>query len=439
MRLSIIIPVLNEAAVIVPTLQRLAPMRARGHEVIVVDGGSVDDTVRRARPLADRIVQSDRGRAIQMNAGAGPATGDVLWFVHADTLVPEDTDDILQTVLTNPKHLWGRFDIQLSGNTWPLQLVARMMNLRSRLTGIATGDQCLFVRRDTFEMLGGFPEQPLMEDIELSRRLKRLARPQCLTRKVISSSRRWQQRGVLRTILEMWRLRLAYTLGANPAALARRYYPARPHRPVRKILVFARAPEPGKVKTRLLPVLGEAVTTALYQDMVHHALSVATDVTDCTVELWGTPDIDHPFFYECQHRYGVHLYQQGEGNLGDRMSHALTEGLREADAAVLIGTDCPSLTSADIEQCFDRLAEGHRAVLGPAADGGYVLIGLTSPNPWLFTAIDWGTDTVLQTTRCRLNQCDWRWSELPEQRDIDRPDDIHWALHHLGRPLLDRS
>lgn len=222
-RISIIIPALNEAAGIAQTLRPLQPLRARGHEVVVVDGGSTDGTVEIARPLTDRVIASQPGRARQQNAGAGAAGGDVLLFLHADTLLPPDADGLVLGGLMRSGRGWGRFDVRLSGRGPALRMVERMMSLRSRVTGIATGDQAIFVRRDGFRRAGGFPQIPLMEDVALSRALRRAGPPLCLRERVLTSSRRWEERGVLRTILLMWRLRAEYALGADPARLAARY------------------------------------------------------------------------------------------------------------------------------------------------------------------------------------------------------------------------
>ncbi|GAB4357010.1 MAG: TIGR04283 family arsenosugar biosynthesis glycosyltransferase [Gammaproteobacteria bacterium] len=222
--ISIIIPALNEATSLPELLTRLEPLRLReGCEVIVVDGGSEDGTADIAAGRCDRLVRSSRGRARQMNAGADAASGRILWFLHADTIPPPGAVSAIRDVLAPGGAGWGRFDVRLSSRRPILRLVAWMMNHRSRLSGIATGDQAIFVRRDWFERCGGFPEIALMEDIELSRRLKRLGRPACLGERVVTSSRRWESAGVWRTILLMWRLRLAYWLGADPARLARAY------------------------------------------------------------------------------------------------------------------------------------------------------------------------------------------------------------------------
>jgi rSAM/selenodomain-associated transferase 2 len=206
---------LNEARGIRAALEALAPLRSRGHEVIVVDGGSSDRTPELAAGLCDRVLSAPRGRAPQMNAGARAASGDVLLFLHADTRLPPRAEALIPN-----SSVWGRFDVQIEGRHPLLKVVAWGMNLRSRLTGIATGDQAIFVRRDAFP---GFPEIALMEDVALSKLLKRRAAPACLRARVVTSGRRWEARGVLRTIVLMWRLRLLYFLGASPERLARRY------------------------------------------------------------------------------------------------------------------------------------------------------------------------------------------------------------------------
>lgn len=221
--LSIVVPVLNEAAGIAGTLQALAPLRARGAEVIVVDGGSRDATVAIAAPLADRVIDGPRGRARQMNAGAQQASAARLLFLHADTRLPERADALVVVALRAHPLAWGRFDVVIEGRSRMFPLIAALMNRRSRWTGIATGDQAMFMTRAAFEAVGGFPDQPLMEDIELSKRLKRLHAPACLRERVTTSGRRWEQRGVWRTIVLMWRLRLLYALGVSADRLAAWY------------------------------------------------------------------------------------------------------------------------------------------------------------------------------------------------------------------------
>jgi rSAM/selenodomain-associated transferase 2 len=224
MKLSIVMPVLNEAAEIGAALRALALFRARGVEVIVVDGGSSDGTAALARPLADRVLRAPRERAAQMNAGAAAATSGALLFLHADTRLPADADRFVLDGLKRRSSgdSWGRFDVSFDEGGW-LRLVATMMNTRSRLTGIATGDQAMFMTRAAFEQAGGFPDIALMEDVALSARLKRCGRPLCLSARITTSGRRWRRHGLWRTILLMWGLRLRYYFGADPGRLARAY------------------------------------------------------------------------------------------------------------------------------------------------------------------------------------------------------------------------
>ena len=221
--LSIVLPVLEEAVAIGPALRALAPLRERGVEVVVVDGGSTDGTMRIAAAAgADQVLRAPRGRAAQMNAGARASHGEVLLFLHADTALPPSADSCVEAALDQGRD-WGRFDVAIAGADPLLAVVAMLMNLRSRVTGVATGDQAVFVRREVFFAAGGFPEIPLMEDVALSKAMKRIAPPACLRERVVTSARRWERNGTLRTILLMWRLRLEFALGADPSRLARRY------------------------------------------------------------------------------------------------------------------------------------------------------------------------------------------------------------------------
>lgn len=222
MRLSVIVPVWREAATIHDTLNHMQPLRAAGHEVIVVDGESDDSTARLAEGHCDRVIQSNRGRATQMNAGAQTASGDVLLFLHADTRLPDSALAALEQFNASRK-AWGRFDVCLSGQRMVFQVIAWFMNQRSWLTGIATGDQAVFVRRPVFEALRGFKEMPLMEDVELSSRLRLVSRPFRITDPVVTDSRRWEQQGAWRTILLMWRLRWRYWRGDSPETLVTLY------------------------------------------------------------------------------------------------------------------------------------------------------------------------------------------------------------------------
>ncbi len=226
--LSIILPMLNEQNGLAARLERLAPLRGQGAELIAVDGGSSDASMAAALPFVDLVLTSPRGRGKQMNRGAAEAKGDVLLFLHADTILPTDASTALDASMAEGTEIWGRFDVEIQGRHPLLPMVARLMNWRSRLAGICTGDQAMFVRRDAFEAVGGFPDIALMEDIALSKRLKALKAPVWLPQKVITSGRKWDEQGFFKTVFLMWTLRARFWLGAHPDDLARAYG-YRPH------------------------------------------------------------------------------------------------------------------------------------------------------------------------------------------------------------------
>ncbi|WP_428603394.1 TIGR04283 family arsenosugar biosynthesis glycosyltransferase [Sedimenticola sp.] len=221
--LSIIIPCLNESDSIQTLLESLQGARAAGVELVLADGGSGDNTVALSTPWVSKVVVTAAGRARQMNAGAAVASGEILWFLHADSVIGEDFPRLIESVMARSARPWGRFTVCLSGRHPLLRIVEFMMNWRSRITGIVTGDQGLFIHRELFVRMGGFPEIPLMEDIAISKRLRRVSPPLVLPQRLVTSSRRWETHGIAFTILLMWRLRWAYFRGANPADLAQRY------------------------------------------------------------------------------------------------------------------------------------------------------------------------------------------------------------------------
>lgn len=215
---TVIIPVLNEA----PHIEKLlAPLT--GIDVIIVDGGSTDNTLALLTAFKAKVIQGSTGRARQMNAGAAEATGDILIFLHADTRLPEGWQNNLRD-FADSKKVWGRFNLQFDETTPAFSVIAFMMNWRSRLTGICTGDQAIFVRRSAFDKLNGFADIPLMEDIDISRRLRRESWPHCVPDKATTSARRWRARGLIRTVLHMWWYRLQYFFGVSPERLVKSYY-----------------------------------------------------------------------------------------------------------------------------------------------------------------------------------------------------------------------
>lgn len=225
MKIAIIVPVFNESLVLSKLINDLATLKQAANpdfELVFVDGGSTDNTAALIQAAGLCVINSPKGRAWQMNTGATQTTGDVLLFLHADTQLPQNAIKTIAACLVG-NICWGRFNVRIAGKPWMLAVVSHMMNWRSRLTGIATGDQAMFMTREVFQKIGGFPDQALMEDIEASRRLRRLSRPACIGIPVITSGRRWEKRGVWKTIFLMWRLRWAYWRGQNPQKLAELY------------------------------------------------------------------------------------------------------------------------------------------------------------------------------------------------------------------------
>lgn len=223
---SIVIPVLNEAQLVQPQLSRLQQLRVEGHEVILADGGSADQTVALAQSLVDLVVTSERGRGAQMNAGAAAARHSLLVFLHLDTQLPSDFESQIWG-LQHGDCQWGFFPVRLDTKGFTFKMIAWFMNRRSRISRVCTGDQVLCVKRAVFEQLEGFAPIALMEDVEICKRLRKISSPHIFSAPVLASSRKWQAEGVWRTVVLMWRLRLAYFLGADPQRLNERYYEPR--------------------------------------------------------------------------------------------------------------------------------------------------------------------------------------------------------------------
>lgn len=425
MKLSIVVPTLDEAQRLTVTLESLAPLRAAGHEVIVVDGGSSDATLAVAATFADRVLSAPRGRAAQMNTGAALATGTVLLFLHADCELPPGGAAAIEGA-HRAGYRWGRFDVRLAGRSPWLPIVAALMNLRSSLTGIATGDHGLFVERATFAAAGGYPPIALMEDVALSRTLKRTAGPpKRVHLRIVASGRRWDERGALRTIALMWSLRFAWWRGADARALARRYYGSSPAARA-TLQVFAKVPLPGLVKTRLAASIGAEPAAVVYRDLLLRTLATGAaarraGVVDA-VELWVAPEADPGPLAGWSERLGIALRRQEGADLGARMRHALHTSLAEQRPALLIGTDAPDLDIAALAEAAAAL-QSHDAVVTPAEDGGYVLIGLTRDVD-AFSGIAWSTPEVMAQTRLRLSSAGLKWKELPPLWDVDTAEDL---------------
>lgn len=424
-RLALIVPVLNEAATLAAALDRLQLLRRQGAQLVVADGGSTDASWAIARPRADVLVLAPQGRAAQMNAGAQASRADVLLFLHADTRLPDDAWlQIAQALEAGA--LWGRFDVRLDSAHPALRMVGAAINLRSRLSGIATGDQAMFVRRAVYVQQGGFAPLPLMEDVDLSARLRRLARPACLRGPVTTSARRWERHGIVRTIVLMWLLRARFALGASPQALADAYgYARRPQPAAAAIAVLAKAPVPGLAKTRLARTLGERAAARAQRNFTLQTVQAAQAAALGPLTLHAAPDTGHRFFRALQRGLGVALVPQAGGDLGRRMAAIAADHFRAQPELplLLIGTDCPLLSPGHLQAAARALAT-HDAVLIPALDGGYALLGLRRPIPTVFEDIAWSTSEVLAQTRARLRAARATWHEAAPLWDVD--DGADW-------------
>lgn len=424
-KVSIVVPTLDEASRLADALLPLAPLRDAGHEVIVVDGGSRDGTPEVAAPLADQVLAAPRGRAIQMNAGAAVASGATLLFLHADCRLPASGIAAIEGTHAHG-YRWGRFDVRLEGRSPLLPLVAAMMNRRSALTGICTGDQGLFVERELFEAVGGFPPIPLMEDVALSKALRRKAGPpKCVTARITASGQRWDTHGAAKTIGSMWALRFAYWRGADPGALARRYYGV-DAAPRATLQVFAKPPLPGLVKTRLAATIGDEAAAAVYRDLVLRTLGVAVAARRAgivrDVELWVAPDAEPGLLATWGEQLGIALRNQRGTNLGERMRNALQSSLAAGSPAILIGTDVPGFDIAYLARAAAML-QANDVVVAPSEDGGYVLIGLAR-DVEAFDGVRWSTPDVMTQTRAKLAAAGVRWTELPMLWDLDTQEDL---------------
>ncbi len=438
---AIIMPILNEGDALAIRLKQLIERHGKNCVLVIVDGGSHDASEAIARRYADIYVRSARGRAAQMNAGADALLAlnihvKTLLFLHADTELPRNALDAICQKIANGDS-WGRFDVQIVSSEvsmsatspsrtdhqpWSLMLVSQMMNWRSRLTSIATGDQAIFVLRKEFEAVGGYAPQALMEDIALSKILRSRNRPANLREKVRTSGRRWETHGVLKTILIMWRLRFLYFRGADPNQLATAY--GYQSRAVANIAVMAKAPIAGEAKTRLIPLLGPNGAARAHRQMLLKTLATARWASIGTIKLWCASHLNHRLFRLLNQRFGVPLVLQPSGDLGVRMGGIANTHFAQSPnrPLIIVGTDCPYLEPKHFEVVAQNLQNLDVVLIG-ANDGGYVLIGMRRYIPEIFTSISWSTHLVLQQTIAQLNATDCRFAVIESLDDIDTPDD----------------
>lgn len=429
MNLCVIIPTLNEHETL-PHL--LAPLRAGGvSEILVVDGGSRDGTPDIARKFGVTCLPSARGRAAQLNRGAAAARGDWLWFLHADTVLPPDWERQLGRAMEDPAVVGGGFRSVIDAPGAGYRFLEAWGRLRTKVQRSFYGDQGIFVRRDLFERLGGFAEIPVCEDAEFSGRMWRAGRVAMLPGPIRTSARQWQRNGWWRTVAEHTTVAIRHGLARDPRRLPA-YAPV-PAAPSVHLVVVTKAPIPGRVKTRLTPVVSPADAAQLARALLEDTLRQVGSIPHTHLVVAVEPPEAVPFMQEIAPC--VEIVPQAAGDLGARMS-ALVEDrfARGASAVLLIGSDHPTLPQEQIEQAIQWLREGDdQAVIGPAEDGGYYLIGLTQPHPELFSRIAWSGPTVLQDTLTRARGAGLSVRQLSVARDVDTLDD----LVHLQRRLSD--
>lgn len=427
-RISFIIPTLNEAEHISSTLDQLQALRRRGHEVILSDGGSHDKTLALSKDKIDQHINCATGRASQMNGGAKIASGELFCFLHADTNTPENIDELIIDAISNSKensNHWGFFNIKLSGSNWQFRIIEYLINKRSCLTHVATGDQAIFITKHSFNKLNGFSNIPLMEDIEISKRLRITSSPVCIKKTpLITSSRRWEKHGIISTVLLMWQLRLRYFLGASPTDLLKIYKPHKAASAQKKqqLIIFIKAPVAGFCKTRLIPYLSPEEASEFYKSLVTSCFNNIKTINNTDISIFTYPDINNPFIKSLSQKHSTTCHLQSGEDLGERMFNAINMSLKTYDKSVLIGTDCPLIDQSYLDQAFKALDQ-HDMVLGPANDGGYVLIGASKIEAQLFNNINWGTDSVLKQSLHNANKAAYKTHLLDTLWDIDTPED----------------
>lgn len=430
--ISIVMPVYNEVPApgddsLLIRVRELLQLLRQNDELLLVDGGSTDLSWPVLQTLAEHpqvtAIQSNKGRAQQMNAGAEKARGDVLLFLHADTVLTKAAWHAF--LLRVNECLWGRFNVRIDGKSAWLPVVGWFMNQRSRLTKIGTGDQALFVSSELFHQIGGFPNQPLMEDIELCKRLKRIAPRKfvAVDVPVHTSGRRWDVNGTWETIVLMWRFRFLYWRGVSATQLATLYADTRQKWPV-AVAVFAKYPRADRVKTRLIPMLGAEQSASFARYLL---LSTLDKLQDVNVALWT--DGGSPEEWDALLRgRAVQRYIQPEGHLGVRMQMAVTTHLSSSELVVLLGPDAVEFTLSHLRQLMEAARRQGLAFV-PAHDGGYVALACNRSVSEIFSgSIEWGSARVADQTRAALQGQGVHALWLPPQLDIDEPADLEKAI-----------
>lgn len=424
--LGIVVPTLNEAAHLPRLLEDLERLDV-DHRIVVADGGSEDGTRSLARSRGLRVVRAPRGRASQLNAGARVLDTRWLLFLHADVRIPPETRSaIVEWLSTAEGADVAHFAFRLAGDDWFWRFIELGQALRERISGLAYGDQGLLVSRSTFRLVGGYPDQPLMEDVEILRRLRQRARIESLDAPLIASPRRYRREGRWSAWLRNTALILLYTTGVPAERLVRWYRPEPASSPGsrsgRTLLVFAKSPEPGRVKTRLARVMGPARAAELYRRMGRRVVDQLRGGDYRIVVCFDPPDAERAV-----RRWlgadSLSFRPQSPGDLGERMVRAFEGAFRRAEEVCVVGTDAPSVDRTVISRAFREL-ERVDVVLGPARDGGYYLMALKRPIPALFRDVPWSTDAVLEVTLERARELGLAVAQLEERSDVDTVEDL---------------
>ncbi|MBI4540497.1 MAG: TIGR04283 family arsenosugar biosynthesis glycosyltransferase [Gemmatimonadetes bacterium] len=420
--LAVVIPTLNEARTLPRLLEDLAGLDL-ATEIVVADGGSVDGTPAIAQEAGARVVRAPAGRASQLNAGAAAVAAPWLAFLHADTRLGREARDALSLWLraADPR-IAAVFGFRLDGDGWFWRLIEVGQRLRERIYRLPYGDQGLVISRQLFDAVGGYPALPLLEDVEMLRRVRRHGRLVGLPAPLVTSPRRYEREGRWRGWVRNAALVSLYFAGVAPERLARWYRPEPP--PRRVLLVFAKAPDPGRVKTRLAADLGAQAAAELYRTLGRRVFDQVRDGPYEVVVCYDPPSAEARVREWLAAPKHTRFEPQAGGDLGARLRDAFDAAFAGGASAVCaIGTDVPALDRAVVGRAFRTLAS-HDVVFGPALDGGYYLVGLAARRPELFHGIPWSTATVLEASRAAAGRLGLRIAELQPLADVDTPRDL---------------
>jgi rSAM/selenodomain-associated transferase 2/rSAM/selenodomain-associated transferase 1 len=427
--LGIVIPALNEEE----TLPRLIGDLSRisiPHEVVVSDGGSCDGTRALAQEAGVHLVDAQRGRARQMNAGAKILETPWILFLHADSRLPETSIQALERWIrdADPQD-FGAFAFALDGESPVWRVIEAGQRVRENLLGLAYGDQGLLVHRNLFHDAGGFPELPLFEDVEMLRRLRTRGRWKKIEAPLLTDPRRFQGEGAFKGWLRNVFLITLFHAGVSPERLSG-FYPAREATPLPTLFIFAKAPTPGRVKTRLAKEVGDEEAARVYSLLARYVVNRLRSGPYRTVICFDPPGKREAVVGWLGDEQ-LSFIPQKEGDLGVRMETAIREGLRNSPAVVVVGTDTPGVDGEVVARALESL-KGGDLVVGPATDGGYYLIGMKEPHSQLFRDIPWSTHRVLESTLERAEELGLRASLLPPLQDVDTLEDWESVRPSLG-------